>query len=137
MRKSYCGLCDDCQLGRQDFMEAVEKVQGYVDQLRVHWWTHCFPADEGFSFTEFKKGLKWFLTHTDCPGCQEGRGSSTCPIRICAIQRKYEHCDECPDLETCKHFNFILKEYPDQKILLRRRQLKRKAREFHAKKTKV
>jgi hypothetical protein len=137
MRKSYCGLCDDCHLGSQDFLEAVQRVKDHVEHLRDYWWIHCFPGDEGFSFTELRKGLDWFLTHAECPGCEEGRGSHSCPIRICAIQRHYEHCDECPDLENCDKFNFILQEYPDQKALLHRRQLKRKARDFHTRKNQV
>jgi hypothetical protein len=137
MRESYCGLCDDCQLGSQDFQEVVARVKWYVDQFRVHWWTHCFPGEEGFSFPEFRKALDWFLTHTECPGCKGGRGLRDCPIRNCARGRHLEHCYECPDLEACEHFRFILLEFPHQKALLLRRQLKDKARKFHAQRQQV
>ena len=135
MKESYCGLCDDCQLGSQDLLEAMARVKWYVDRFRVKWWSHCFPEEEGFSFPEFRKGLEWFLAHTECPGCKGGRGLEQCPIRICAIERRIEHCYECPDLETCENFNFILKEFPDHKTQLRRRRLRRKARDFHTQKT--
>jgi hypothetical protein len=33
--------------------------------FRVDWWAHCFPGDEGFALPEFRKGLDWFLSHTN------------------------------------------------------------------------
>jgi hypothetical protein len=80
MKESYCGLCDQCHLGAPDFLEALTRVKEIVNQFPKYWWVHCFPADEGFSFTEFHKGLDWFLQHQECPGCKGGRGAETCPI---------------------------------------------------------
>jgi hypothetical protein len=133
MRQSFCGLCDDCQLGHPDFMETVARLKGYVEGLRVNWWSHCFPRQEGFDFSEFRKGLEWFLSHTQCPGCHGGRGLDECPIRRCAISRGLDHCSQCPDLEPCDKFIFLLLEFPDAKTNLLRRRLKRKARDFHRK----
>jgi hypothetical protein len=134
MRESPCGLCDDCLLGSQDFQEAMARTKWHLDRLREHWWVHCFPGEEGFSLTEFRRGLEWFLSHPDCPGCQGGKGLDHCPIRACAHLRRHHHCHECPDLEGCEKFTFILKEFPEQKARLRRRQLKNKARDFHSRK---
>ncbi len=131
MRQSYCGLCDDCQLGNRDFLETVSQLKQYVDRFRANWWVHCFPQEEAFSFMEFRKALNWFLTNQECPGCQCGRGVEDCPIRLCAQQRQLNHCYECPDLETCDKFEFLQAEFPQVKINLRRRQLKFRARLHH------
>jgi len=131
MRESYCGLCDDCQLGHPSFLEAVSRLKEYVDQFRANVWLHCFPGNAGFSFPEFRKGLDWFQAHTECPGCKEGRGLDSCPIRRCAMERDLAHCSQCPDLAPCDKFVHLLAEFPDVKISLQRRQLKLKARAYH------
>jgi hypothetical protein len=133
MRESYCGLCDDCQLGHPGFLETVSRLNAYLEQFRTNVWLHCFPGPEGFSLPEFKKGLEWFLTHTECPGCKNGRGLDTCPIRVCAQGRGLDHCYQCPDLEPCDKYTLLLVQFPDVKVNLRRRQLKFKAREYHRK----
>ncbi len=130
-RESYCGLCDDCQLGSPIFLETVSELKAYVKSFRANIWVHCFPTGDRFDFDEFRKGLDWFLTHTDCPGCKGGRGLEDCPIRACARARHLEHCYLCPDLEPCKKFDFLLPEFPDIKTRLRRRQLKFKAQQYH------
>jgi|UniRef100_A0A7C5AKG6 hypothetical protein len=130
-RESYCGLCDDCQLGNPEFLKVVSLLQEYLDRFRANWWVHCFPGEEGFSFPELRRGLEWFLTHTECPGCKGGRGLDLCPIRSCAISRGVEHCSHCPDLEPCELFAPLMEQFPEVKINLRRRQLKLKARQFH------
>ena len=131
MRSSYCGLCDDCQLGNPSFLETVGRLKEYVDGFRANVWAHCFPQTEGFSFPEFRKGLDWFLSHTECPGCKEGRGLEDCPIRTCARGRALDSCYQCSDLEPCDKFDFLLGEFPKVKTNLRRRQLKYKAKKFH------
>ncbi|MFZ5447328.1 MAG: DUF3795 domain-containing protein [Thermodesulfobacteriota bacterium] len=132
MKESYCGLCDECQLGDRDFLEALVTVKGYLDTFRENWWAHCFPGEEGFSFPEFRRGLEWFLSHTECPGCKGGKGLDHCPIRLCAMRKNQGHCYECPDLMDCEKFSCLVKEFPDQKAKLRRQQLKYVTREFHA-----
>lgn len=131
LRESFCGLCDDCQLGNPAFLDTVSKLQEYLSRFRTNWWLHCFPGEECFSFAELRKGLEWFLAHSECPGCKEGRGHDDCPIRRCAMARGLEHCYQCPDLKPCSKFDFLLQEFPDLKARLRRRQLKYHAREFH------
>lgn len=133
LRESYCGLCDDCQLGHPEFLKTVRQMQEYLQRFRANWWVHCFPAEEGFDFNEFRKGLEWFLSHTECPGCKGGRGVEICPIRRCAIERGLPQCSHCPDLAACDKFDFLMTEFPDVKTNLRRKQLKLKAREFHQK----
>jgi hypothetical protein len=131
MRESYCGLCDDCQLGNRSFLDTVTRLKEYLARFRANWWIHCFPQDEAFDFGEFRKGLDWFLSHTECPSCKGGRGTQICPIRDCAVSRGIEHCSLCADLEPCDKFDFLIAEFPDVKINLRRRQLKLKAKKFH------
>lgn len=131
IRASFCGLCDDCQLGNPAFLDTVSRLQEYLSRFRTNWWLHCFPGEEGFSFSELRKGLEWFQTHSECPGCKEGRGHDDCPIRSCALERGVDQCYLCPDLGPCEKFDFLLREFPDLKTELRRRQLKHRAREFH------
>jgi hypothetical protein len=131
VRESFCGLCDDCQLGNRDFLETVSRLKQYVDRFRANVWLHCFPGGNGFSFPEFRQGLDWFLSHPECPGCKGGRGLDDCPIRACAQARRLEHCYLCPDLQPCDKFAFLLKEFPEVKNDLRRRQLKFKAKQYH------
>jgi len=128
MKESYCGLCDDCQLGSPDFLAAVATVKEYLRDFRVDWWAHCFPGETGFSFPEFRQGLDWFLSHTDCSGCIGGKGRDRCPIRLCAMRRQQAHCYECPDLASCDKFVCLAGQFPDQRARLRRRQLKSIAR---------
>ena len=112
---------------------AYRTLKEYLDQVRANVWVHCFPGPCGFNLQEFRRGLDWFLAHTDCPGCKEGRGLQDCPIRLCAESRHLEHCYECPDLDPCDKYAMLLEQFPDVKINLRRRQLKFKAREYHRK----
>ncbi len=127
MRESYCGLCDDCQLGHPEFLKVVALLKEYVESFRANWWVHCFPEEEGFSFEEFRRGLDWFLMHTECPGCKGGKGLELCPVRSCAVERGIDHCSLCPDLAACDKFDHLLIQFPNVKIDLRRRQLKIKA----------
>ena len=124
MRESYCGLCDQCPLGSQDFLESLAKVKNHVNQLPVYWWTHCFPGVEGFSFPEFFKGLEWFLSNTNCAGCKKGGGLEQCPLRDCARQRQVAQCSECPDVDTCEIYESITQGYPGRRIYLHRDYIK-------------
>jgi hypothetical protein len=132
MKESYCGICDDCQLGAPEFLAALVTVKEYLHHFRENWWAHCFPGEEGFSLPEFRQGLDWFLSHTECEGCKGGKGLDRCPIRLCATRKHQDRCYECPELMDCERFSFLSEEFPDQKAQLLRRQLKYKAQQFHA-----
>ncbi len=86
MRESYCGLCNECHLGDLEFLETVSLMKEYIERFRANYWTHCFPEEKVLTSAEFRKGLEWLLTHTECPGCKQGRGTADCPIRNCALQ---------------------------------------------------
>jgi hypothetical protein len=115
-----------------EFLETVTLLKEYIERFRANYWTHCFPEGEGFNFAEFRKGLNWLLTHTECPGCKQGRGTADCPIRSCALSRKMENCYECPDLKACENFAYLEAEFPDVKIKLLRRQMKQKASQHNS-----
>jgi hypothetical protein len=118
MKESYCGLCDRCPLDNLDFLKALTQVKNYVNQLPLYWWAHCFPGNEGFSLPEFFKGLEWFLSQPECPGCKMGGGLKGCPIRDCAQERQITQCSICPDQEICERFRIIMKGYSNQRIPL-------------------
>jgi hypothetical protein len=109
MKESYCGLCHTCQLDNPDFLEAIARVKSYLEQSPFCWWFYCLPENEAFSLPEFRRGLEWFLSHPECPGCKEGGGLMQCPIRRCASQRGYASCNECPDFGTCENYNMVLR----------------------------
>jgi hypothetical protein len=119
-KESYCGLCNTCPLGNLDFLEALAKVKNYVGQLPLYWWAHCFPGNEGFSLPEFFKGLEWFLSQPECPGCKEGGGLDECPIRCCATHRQVAHCNQCAEVDTCERYQLLTKGFPGIKISLHR-----------------
>ncbi|MCX5888921.1 MAG: hypothetical protein NTY36_05645, partial [Deltaproteobacteria bacterium] len=89
-KDSYCGLCNTCPLGNLDFLEALAKVKNYVSHLPLYWWAHCFPGNEGFSLPEFFKGLEWFLSQPECPGCKEGGAFEVLPKNETVIMRGLE-----------------------------------------------
>jgi hypothetical protein len=120
-------------LGDRELLEAVTLLKQTLERVRGNVWLHCFPGPAGFNLPEFQRGLDWFLSHTDCPGCRNGRGLEDCPIRRCALARKLEHCYQCPDLEPCDKFDALLRQFPDVKVNLRRRQVKFLAQEYHRK----
>ena len=111
MRESYCGL-----LMIASWATPVPgngfPAEGLPGPGRANVWLHCFPGPEGFSLPEFRKGLEWFLAHTECPGCRNGRGLEDCPIRVCAQARKLDHCYQCPDLEPCDKYALVLVHSP-------------------------
>jgi hypothetical protein len=123
MKKSYCGLCERCNLDNPDFLQAIATVKRYLDQFWVYWWINCYPDEGGFSLIEFRKAIEWFLNRPECQGCVTGHGLNSCPIRQCAISRGYENCGECPDLNHCEHFDLILSEYPNQKRKLQQKEI--------------
>jgi hypothetical protein len=119
-KESYCGLCNTCPLGNLDFLEALTEVKNYVSQLPLYWWAHCFPGTEGFSLPEFFKGLEWFLSQPECPGCKEGGGLDECPIRSCAAKRQVADCTQCPEVDACELYQVLTNGFPSIKISLHR-----------------
>lgn len=119
-KESYCGLCNTCPLGNLDFLEALAKVKNCVGQLPLYWWSHCFPGNEGFSLPEFFKGLEWFLSQPECPGCKDGGGLDECPIRHCATQRQVSHCTQCTEVDTCERYQLLTNGFPGIKISMHR-----------------
>ncbi len=120
MKESFCGLCDGCPLDNLDFLESLDKIKNYVNQLPLYWWAHCFPGNEGFSISEFFKGLEWFLSRPECPGCRQGGGLEECPIRHCAIQRQVTQCTQCAEVDTCERYQRLTNGFPGIKISLHR-----------------
>ena len=120
MKESYCDLCENCQIDKPDFLEAIGKVKKYLGQLPMYLWAHCFPGDTGFSLDELLKGLEWFLRHPECPSCKGGGALKDCPIRLCTMTWEVAHCLQCPDLKTCDHYNMIIQKSPENVDYLHR-----------------
>ncbi|MBO3808276.1 MAG: DUF3795 domain-containing protein [Candidatus Brockarchaeota archaeon] len=47
-----------------------------------------------------------------CPGCRKGGGSSTCKVRICALDRGVTDCSLCEQLIRCTNFEQLEKTHP-------------------------
>jgi len=107
MKESYCGLCDQCQLGSPDFQAAVAKIKTYVDQLPAFWQQQCLQEGQEVSLVEFRRGLDWFLGLAQCPGCKDAGGLKRCDIRSCAEKRQQSRCYICPDHDSCRHLVFV------------------------------
>ena len=114
MKESYCGLCDDCQLGASDFLEALATVKGYLDTFhgRIGGLT-AFPGRKAFLCLNFARVWTGF--------------SATPNVRVVKTAKVWTavhpslaldgagHCSECPELMVCEKFAGLTREYPDQK----------------------
>jgi hypothetical protein len=107
MKESYCGFCEQCQLGSPDFQAAVTKIKTYVDHLPGHWQRQCLEGAQDFPLLEFCRGLDWFLGRVGCPGCKDQGGLEHCAIRDCALERKQDYCYNCLDHDSCRHLIFV------------------------------
>ncbi len=133
MRESYCGLCDDCQLGNSGLLETVSRLKGYLDQVRANVWLHCFPGPDGFSLPEFRKGLEWFLSTRSAPAARKGGACVTAPSGYAPRAGIWSTVMSARTWSPATNTHLLLVQFPDVKINLRRRQLKFKAREYHRK----
>ena len=74
MKESYCGLYDTCPLNKRDFLETLAKLKNYVNHLSVHWWTHCFPGNKGFSSLNFSRVSSGFSGNLNALESRKGGG---------------------------------------------------------------
>ncbi len=76
----YCGQCPNGN-GRVAMMSM--ELKRLVDTTRYNWVKDFVKS---FDFDEFRKGLEWFSTESQCPMCLNG-GGAPCENKNC-VQRK-------------------------------------------------
>ena len=74
MKESYCNLYDTCPLNNPDFLETLAKLKICVNHLSVHWWTHCFPENEGFSSLNISRVSSGFSANLNALDARKGGG---------------------------------------------------------------
>ena len=133
MRESYCGLCDDCQLGNSGFLETVSRLKDYLEQVRANVWLHCFPGQEGFSLAEFRKGAGMVPGPHGMPRLPERAGPGGLPHPGLRPRPADRTLLSMPGPGALRQILPAPGAVSDVKVNLRRRQLKFKAREYHRK----
>lgn len=94
---AYCGLdCETCE-ARIATINDDNELREKVSKL----WSKLNNADISSEMI-------------NCTGCRiEGVKTpfcdSICPIRQCALERKYETCADCSELEKCEKVGMIFK----------------------------
>jgi hypothetical protein len=94
---TYCGLyCGACAIKNGQIRNAAASLQ---DLLKAYSYAEWAPLMAEFApatthYPEFEGVLEWVMDQ-DCPGCLEGGGGPTCPIRLCARQKELVGCWEC------------------------------------------
>lgn len=120
----YCGLyCQDCIPSRTEFYTTAAKLEEDLDRLNFHkyaelkanqpYWSKDSEAFKHYSrFIEVLQAIR----RLQCPAiCREGGGykEGNCVVRKCAVNRKLAGCWECPEYETCKLLEPLLKIHPN------------------------
>jgi hypothetical protein len=104
----FCGIwCGSCAAGNGAMTELTRKYEDLVKKHNLEKW-----ASKRFDFKEFAKGLACIQTMPLCSGCRKGGGSSTCKIRICALEKGLTDCSECDQLIACRNFEQLEKTNP-------------------------
>jgi hypothetical protein len=84
------------------------ELKRLVDTVRYDWVSSSVKS---FNYEEFRKGLEWFATDSQCPMCLNG-GGAPCPNRKCASDNKLESCLLCNDYAVCKNTEYQRDYYP-------------------------
>ncbi len=77
----YCGACSFRLAAQENDRNHITNMPSYYDKFKNN------PLEY-------------------CPGCRLENKCGECQIRDCAINKNYNHCDECPDLPCDKIINF-------------------------------
>ena len=90
----YCGGCaqyNGLAAGLAKHLRSLADLYGFG-----------FRSQGAFEFSEFLKGLDWFVTNAKCPGCRAGGGPGWCEVKLCCAERKLRVCFECDDFPCSK-----------------------------------
>lgn len=97
----YCGLCS----ARTRIPQRAAALQAAMAEDGWTFWGQSIP---GFpEFWQFLQGL----AGEGGTGCRAGCGDPGCQIRICARERGFDLCNQCPDF-PCEHVEALGRRYP-------------------------
>jgi hypothetical protein len=103
-----CGIvCASCNLGNGTVADTANDLQELLSFYSVREWASMLPGGSEVDFDELASTLEWIAENVDCVGCERGGGPPDCPIKVCAKNRGFELCSECPDLEYCEKFEWL------------------------------
>ena len=103
---TYCGLYCDLCAERARIPRRAAALQAAMTE---EGWPFWGPTMKGF--TEFWSFLEELSSGEGCPGCRAGGGYPGCQIRVCARERVWELCSQCPDF-PCEHVEALSARYP-------------------------
>ena len=98
---SYCGLvCETCPIylatNEQDAKKKHQMRVNIAQKIKEHYGRETRPEDVG-----------------DCDGCKAETGSiysTSCEIRICAVEKGLENCAHCDEYACDKLQEFFTKD---------------------------
>lgn len=103
-----CGIrCGECTLGTGTVAETAMNLTRYLKMYDVASWAKELPGGADVDFKGFDHDLAWVQKWLRCPGCLNGGGSSTCPIRLCSKEKGFSSCGKCGELEQCSKFDWL------------------------------
>ena len=109
---AYCGLvCSDCIRYRGELTDTARSLLSILEKRDFHHYAavkmkyeHVFEQ-----YPIFVDVLK-AITELECrQSCRKGGGCSSfaCPIIECCIEKQYQGCWECEQLDNCDRFDFL------------------------------
>jgi hypothetical protein len=112
-KKNYqygmCGVyCGQCPNGNGRVKAMAGELKRMVDTVRYDWVDQVVKS---FRFAEFRKGLEWFASDSQCPMCLNG-GGAPCENRKCASAKNLKSCLLCTDYLICKNTEYQREWYP-------------------------
>jgi hypothetical protein len=104
----YCGIvCSSCTLGNGTVAETAAQTKKHISECKIPMWSPFVPGGESIDWMAVDRGLEWMEKNACCAGCANGGGPPDCTIRICAMERGYDLCSSCDDLDGCRKFEWL------------------------------
>ncbi len=85
----YCGGC-------AQYNGMAVTIARYMREL-ADLYGFEFRSQGAFDFSQFLKGLEWFIDQATCPGCREGGGPAWCTVKGCCLEKGLQVCFQCDD----------------------------------------
>jgi len=108
---TYCGLyCGACDIYQKRISKAGNELKKILTAMDFNEWAPQVPGLEDYA--AFDKVLNNIITmFGECPGCMKGGGDPQCKVRLCAKEKGYKTCAECPEV-PCGNFKQLMEGYP-------------------------
>ncbi|MCK4835488.1 MAG: DUF3795 domain-containing protein [Candidatus Aminicenantes bacterium] len=109
---SYCGLyCGACDIYQKRFSKAGNELKKLLDAYDFKSISKQIPGLEGYdTFYKVLNTIIFFFGQ--CFTCRKNGGNPQCQIRICAREKGYTTCAECPEF-VCDKLKIIVDGYSE------------------------